>query len=67
MGGSYGLRTCRGAAIRNDGLRRERQLHRLLELRRQVERLGQHQPVVRLGGGRGLRRQPERDEPSYKL
>src|SRR5262245_30003428 len=43
---------CRSAFL----ARLEWQLHRLLAARRQVQCLGQHQPVVRLGGGRRLRR-----------
>src|SRR5262245_9025959 len=45
------------------------ELHRLLASRREIERLGQHQAVVRLGGGGGLRRQPERDtvEPGLRF
>src|SRR5262249_29847699 len=37
------------------------QLHRLFALGRQIERLGQHQAVVRLGRGGCLRRQAKRD------
>src|SRR6476469_9091990 len=40
---------------------RERQFHRLLAPGRQIERLGQHQPVVRLGGGGGRRRHAKRN------
>ena len=42
-------------------VRIERQLHRLLALGRQIERLGQHQVAVRLFDGRRRRRQAERD------
>ena len=38
----------------------QRQLHRLLSLRRQIQRLGQHQVLVRFLDRRGWRRQAER-------
>src|SRR5205823_8833258 len=51
------MELCRRALV----ARFQRQLHGLLALRGEVERLGQHQIAVGLGGGGGLRRQAERD------
>src|SRR5215472_6979957 len=49
--------------------RADRQRDGLLALRRQVERLGQHQSIVRFGCGRVLRRQSHRDpiQPLFGL
>src|SRR4051794_6552053 len=49
---AHGTGWCGGTSRRRAFLvGRERQLHRLLAPRRQIERLGQHQAVMRLGGG----------------